>query len=272
MADTTDQDTRRLEYAMVATIPGWMSNVDFRAFKFVLSAQLATEPPGALAEVGAYKGKSAVVIGGWRRAGEPFTVVDLFEDGAETDHENSRENARSYGGASQRQFEVNYLSVHSALPNIVKGPSTGILEHAPHHAHRFVHVDASHLYGHVREDIAAAKVLLRPDGVLVLDDYRSPHTPGVAAATWSAVDQGLRPFLLTTSKFYGTWGDTSRWATALSSWLAGSDLEHEVQSIAGHDVYRVWPRSSAISRWVPPAAVPLARILRMRILSQRGRA
>jgi predicted O-methyltransferase YrrM len=267
----TDHAPRDVTFAAVSGIPGWMTHDDFSAITFVLSTQVATEPPGALAELGVYQGKSAVLIGGSRRDDELFTVVDLFEDGAETDPANTRENAREYDGLSQRQFEDNYLSVHSALPHVVKGPSTRILEAAPHGAHRFVHIDASHLYDHVRADIDAAKVLLRPDGVVVLDDYRSAHTPGVAAATWAAVAHGLRPFLLTNNKFYGTWGDADRWTAALSSWLAESRLEHEIQSIAGSEVHRLWSARPAGARWVPPVAVPYARAMRRRLLARRGR-
>lgn len=76
---------------------------------------------------------------------------------------------------------------------------------------RFVHIDASHLYEHVRDDIGAVREILLPGGLVVLDDFRSEHTPGVSVAVWEAVlNRGLRPICLSTQKLYGTWGTRSR--------------------------------------------------------------
>jgi hypothetical protein len=43
---------------------------------------------------------------------------------------------------------------------------------------------------------------------VVIDDFRSPHTPGVAIAAWEAVRNGLTPLLTTTMKLYGAWDPT----------------------------------------------------------------
>ena len=46
---------------------------------------------------------------------------------------------------------------------------------------RIVHVDGSHRYDIVRQDIAAAVDLVTDGGVIVIDDYRTlPHALGVA--------------------------------------------------------------------------------------------
>src|SRR5690606_24123152 len=70
------------------------------------------------------------------------------------------------------------------------------------------HIDASHMYEHVRQDIESARRLLRANGVVAFDDYRAEHTPGTAAAVWEAVlNDGLRPIFHTSGKLYATWGD-----------------------------------------------------------------
>lgn len=262
MPDELGRAMGDLTYADISAIPGWFTFEDFAVFRMILSAQAADEPPGDLAELGVYKGKSATMIGAHRRTSESFTVVDLFEDGDATDPANERENAREYAGLSRREFEMHYLSVHPTLPDVVQGPSASIADIARHGAHRFVHIDASHLYDHVCKDIEVTQKLLRPHGVVVLDDYRSAHTPGVAAAAWAAVAKGLRPIVLTSNKLYATWGDPKRWAGAIDDWRPSSGLDHEVQSIAGIDVHRVWSPTPAGARWVPPAAAPLVRALR----------
>ncbi len=51
------------------------------------------------------------------------------------------------------------------------------------------------------------RTLLAPEGVVVFDDYRAEHTPGVAAAVWQRLDKGLSPFALSPVKMYATFGD-----------------------------------------------------------------
>lgn len=232
----------------VRGIPGWFAPVDQSVFGHVLGRQDA-EPPGTLVELGAYLGKSAVVIGDHLREGEELVVVDLFGDAA-PDPDNAQENLDSYATLTRREFEANYLRVHGRLPTVVQAPTTEVIEHVAPDSARFVHVDASHLYEHVRGDIEAAQVVLRPGGVVVCDDYRSPHTPGVAAAVWFSVHSGaLRPFCLTPSKLYACFDDPAPHREAVLQWLASMPgLGHEVQRIAGEDVARIWPRKQR-----PPA-------------------
>ena len=106
---------------------------------------------------------------------------------------------------------------------------------------RLVPIDASHLYEHVRDDIGAAQELLVPGGIVVLDDFRSEHTPGVSVATWEAVlNRGLRPICLTTQKLYGTWSDPETVQEELLEMLeARTDVGLSVQEAAGHRLIRV---------------------------------
>ena len=69
-------------------------------FSRLLEAQ--TDVPGDLVELGAYLGKSAVIIGSHLREGERFVVVDLF--GAEAvlgDSRADRENRRELNAGSR---------------------------------------------------------------------------------------------------------------------------------------------------------------------------
>jgi hypothetical protein len=223
-----------------ATIPGWFLPQDQKLFRWFLEEQNNRQITGDLVELGVYMGKSAVVIGQYLRPGETFTVIDLFESPA-CDHENRVETADAYAGLTQHSFETNYLRFHTRLPNVVKAQSSEILAYSSAGTHRFVHVDASHLYDHVRTDVASARVLLNESGVVAFDDIQCHHTPGVAAAVWSAVDNGgLRPILISQGKLYGTWGSPAPWQQALFSWLPSSGLAHEIQEVMGAPLIRVW--------------------------------
>jgi hypothetical protein len=224
-------------------VRGWFPQVDQQLFTWFLEHQAATETPGDVVELGAYLGKSAILIGRHLRAGESFTVCDLFDSPA-PDGANQKEMRRSYATLTRTAFERNYLAFHDRLPEIVQGPTSLILDHVRAGSCRFVHIDASHLYEHVRGDIAAARAALRPDGIVVCDDYRSEHTPGVAAAVWEEVATGgLHPICVTRQKLYGTWGDPAQVQKELLTWLADQDDRwHEVQQVSGRGIVRITPR------------------------------
>nr|WP_145797332.1 class I SAM-dependent methyltransferase [Kitasatospora atroaurantiaca] len=238
-------------------VPGWFWRVDQQAFDWLLDRQTADGTTGDILELGTYLGRSAILLGSHLQRGETFTVCDLFDSEA-PDEDNSAEMAMSYRKTLTRQaFEANYLAFHQELPTVIQAPTSVLADgRIPAGSCRFVHVDASHLYEHVAGDIQVAREALAKDGLVVLDDYRSPHTPGVAAAVWEAVfDHGLQPVCLTPEKFYGTWGDAEAAKAALLArdWRGeGFRLDEDV--IAGRTVCRLaWddapkPRAAAPER------------------------
>jgi predicted O-methyltransferase YrrM len=236
-------------------VKGWFYVRDQAVFTWLLDRQERLEPPGDLLELGAFMGKSAILIGSHRRRDETFTVCDLF--GSEpSDVANRTENARSYKTLTRQAFENNYLAFHDDLPVIVQAATAEIVDHVGPGSCRFVHVDASHLWEHVRGDIEAARMLLRADGIVVCDDFRSEHTPGVAAAVWNAVGSGeLRPICVTGNKLYGTWGDPEPVQDELVEWLRSHNAGlPQYHSVLGHQLVR-------IRRWNDP---PLPKLTPLR--------
>jgi SAM-dependent methyltransferase len=192
-------------------IDGWFGWTDHALFRGILDRQ-RDSPAGDLVEIGAFKGKSAVVIGDYLRSDEQFVVVDTFGDPdllgiADADAE--RTTGRNYFTRLTRgQFEENYLSIHDSLPTVVQALSIDVAKHVAPGSARFIHVDGSHQYEDVAEDCRSVKQLLRGDGVVVFDDWRKPDCPGVAAAIWdSALHDGLIPVALSSAKLYGVHGD-----------------------------------------------------------------
>lgn len=162
-------------------VPGWFYRTDVILFDWFLRRQRQLRQRGDLLEMGAYMGKSAVMMRAYlEHPDERFTVCDLFDSDA-PDEANGREMRGSYATLTRRAFEANFLSFHDELPRIVQAPTTVVPQEVDADSCRFVHVDASHLYEHVYGDIQAARRVLRPDGLVVLDDYRSEHTPGSPA-------------------------------------------------------------------------------------------
>jgi SAM-dependent methyltransferase len=230
-------------------VPGWFFWLDRLMFDALLTAQADT-PTGHLVELGCFLGKSAIVIGAYRREGERFVVVDLFEHTdllGESDSDNLRESRRSYSSLTQQAFERNYQTLRGELPEVVAGLSSSVVEHLPAGSVRFLHVDASHLYDAVRGDIAAAKQLLRPGGLVVFDDFRSEHTPGTSAAVWEAVaSDGLVPVALTPQKMYAVFSDPEPYLRAVEALVAADDrIATERHLIAGHRLIRLGQSAKA---------------------------
>ncbi|TDC83685.1 class I SAM-dependent methyltransferase [Actinomadura sp. 7K507] len=226
--------------ASLDDVKGWFPKVDQLLFTWFLERQDQLGETGDLVELGSYLGKSAILMGRHMRDGETFTVCDLFDSEA-SDDSNQEEMARSYSSLTRKAFEANYRAFHDRLPQIIQGPTSLILDHVQPETCRFVHVDASHLYEHVHGDIQAAHVMLPAGGVIVCDDYRSEHTPGVSAAVWESVTvDGLRPICITPQKLYGTWGDIGPIQNDLLNWLEKQeDVWHEIQQVAGRQLVRV---------------------------------
>ncbi|MFG2807281.1 class I SAM-dependent methyltransferase [Streptomyces massasporeus] len=251
----------------LADVPGWFPPLDQMLFTWFLEQQKTAGIKGDLLELGVYMGKSAILLGHHLQDGELFTVCDLFEGDA-PDEANKAESSQSYASLTQQAFERNYLSFHDALPTVITGPSSLVDEKVAPDTCRFIHIDASHLYEHVYGDIGAAHDILLPEGVVVLDDFRSEHTPGVSVAAWEAVlNRGLRPICLSTQKMYATWGDPEPLQEELLEMLRQrSDVGLSVQVAAGHRLIRTRSRGMKPPSFPPsrhyveptpaPAAVP----------------
>ncbi|MDH6108682.1 hypothetical protein P3T36_002397 [Kitasatospora sp. MAP12-15] len=234
-------------------VPGWFWPLDQQLFGWLLARQTAAGMYGDLLELGSYLGRSAILIGGHLQTGETFTICDLFDSEA-PDGSNAAEMSMSYRETLTRvAFERNYLAFHPALPTIVQAPTSVLSDgRIAVDSCRFVHIDASHLYEHVAADIQTAATVLAKDGIVVLDDFRSQHTPGVAAATWEAVFRhGLRPICVTAEKLYGTWADPGPLQRELLE-LDGDvpDCNMDVDVIAGQRMVRLSGRG--IAKLMPP--------------------
>ncbi|MFK0198434.1 class I SAM-dependent methyltransferase [Streptomyces lavendulae] len=252
---TPDAEPAPPEPRAFSEVKGWFSAYDQTLFDWFLSRQNDTsEASGDILELGAFMGKSAIFLAGYLREGEEFTVCDLFDSPAPDDF-NLAEMRDSYPTLTRRGFETNYLAFHPALPTVIQAPTSVVADRVRPGSCRFVHVDASHLHEHVVQDIASSRLVAAPDAVVVFDDYRAAHCPGVAAAVWAAVaTEGLRVIAVSASKLYATWGDPVPHQSALLAWLEGrTDLWHGVDVVAGHPLVRIGDEGVV----APPAPQPL---------------
>jgi hypothetical protein len=217
--------------------------MDVLLFEFILGCQLRDGIPGDVLEIGAYEGKSAILLGYGLRDQDALVVCDLF--GLDpTDFEVPTEGMKDYTGLTVDRFYQNYDQFHPRRPQVEVCPSWQLSERIEGRRFRFIHIDGGHAYECVQADIRIAIDHAGEDAVIVLDDYRSPHTPGVAAAVWEATVGGLLyPFGITATKLYAT---TSREAQAgwrktfLDFNTADVAWASELHEVAGSELVRFW--------------------------------
>jgi hypothetical protein len=92
---------------------------------------------------------------------------------------------------------------HEARPEVVIGLSSALVDRLEPGDSRFVHIDGGHQRAEVAHDLALARRVAMAGALVVIDDWRTAHTPGVAAAFWAEVTAGtLHPVLLSAAKAY----------------------------------------------------------------------
>ncbi len=264
-----------LEYARHGrqTVPGWFDPEDALAFVAFGRLQRALAVSGSLVEVGAYLGRSAILLGCLAESNEQVFVIDPFEMPAVED-EQRREQARFYSTLTQSRFEENYLRFHRALPTIFRGLS---VDHLPalEGPCRLIHIDGSHQYDAVKGDLAHAIRMGDPDGLIVMDDMVNVHTPGVTAAVWSAIARGDIVPLIQTKKMYATVPGSRLTTTAITDSLADVGISVvDRHKVYDHEVLEISAPAGAFHTrlrlhdyLVPPGLLALRR----RLLSRRSK-
>jgi Glycosyl transferase family 2/Methyltransferase domain len=222
---------------------GWFYDLDVLVFRAIDAVQRAAGVEGDFLEIGAYLGKSAILLGYLLRPQERLVVCDLFTN--EDLDPDLDADGKYYVELSRTAFEENYARFHRRPATVIERSSTELMNEGLGHSFRIVHVDGSHRYDIVRQDIVTALEMVVDGGIVVVDDYRTvPHALGVAAAVWEAVIDGrLIPLLTTEQKFYGySPGDTENTATMLRCWaLEDASYSSLRQQVAGHEMVAFGP-------------------------------
>jgi hypothetical protein len=144
---------------------------------------------------------------------------------------------------------------------------------------RFIHIDGSHLYSIVKNDLQFASEHLHPDyGVIAMDDYRAAHTTGVAAAMWERIfDGSLVPLLITPNKAYLAKPNNKIVIQTLINSIVAKGYEIEQVNAANVHFYRVVgqedtftsQRYQTLRFLLPPICVKLLQKVRRRVLNNK---
>jgi hypothetical protein len=152
-----------LTWEKVDALSGWFGFHSYALWRSLLDFQKARNIRGDLFEIGVWRGRSASVLASYCRDDETLHLCDLRIDDA------ALRTAFESVGATGRK--VSALSAPSSeLP--------GRLDlQAMHQSVRWMHIDGEHTGPVVYRELELANQIVRPDGLVVIDDFFSPRYP-----------------------------------------------------------------------------------------------
>ncbi len=247
----------------VKRIDGWLSFDDAVSFYLLLKIQKDFSISGTVLEIGVYRGKSAIYIAQLLDPDERFFCCDIFE--GETEILNSLEIEESYPSLSRRSFEENFMENLGYLPDIFQLTSGVFWSELNDILFRMIHIDGSHLYEIVKNDLISATKFIQPStGIIVVDDFRAQHTVGVSLAVWETIiSMKLRPIVITSAKIYLVKPEFNLDLQYFSDFLGLQKIDYAIEEILGNKVIRIknttdinlYKNRSLIKDWIPPILV-----------------
>jgi hypothetical protein len=230
----------------IDSVPGWFGKLDARLMVHTHEAQRACGSHGSILEIGAFNGRSAILLGFLCDVpGERMIVSDLFAVD-EVNEESKSWRPQGIPKPTRDDFVRHYLRFHDALPEIIAGASRDLdPNQLGCEQFRMVHVDGAHDWVSVDADLRLARALAGEGAVLVFDDVGVASYPAVGARVWSEVlSGGLHPVAVTT-KLYATVDPGSPVAEALRSRIEREpDLLAVAQTVGNTKVLVVSERRS----------------------------
>ena len=233
----------------VKQISGWLSFHDTFLLNLFQDIQERRELSGDILEIGSYMGKTAIILGDFLRKKENLYVCDVFDD-INLEPENLSENISSYPNFTFASFKKNYLKHHQKLPELLRFDSMNLKMICPNLKLRIVHIDGSHNYDWSKNDIEFSRATLVDFGIIAVDDYRSPHTPGVALAVWENIlSESLSPILMSANKIYLSKPmDCNYYLEECAQILKSSGIEYKIEILRKQRVLRL-PHSLNLDRY-----------------------
>jgi hypothetical protein len=207
---------------MIESTPGWLSRIDAEVMHLLSTMQKGRSKGSGVLEIGTYAGRSALALGASIGGGEILYLCDPYLESPHTPMLDQVDGTRLGPQVPVGRLATCFptLSVEFLQCKSSELSDRGLRELKV----RLVHVDGSHSYDDCRSDILWA--LSHIDsimGLIVVDDYRSAHTPGVAAAFWELfLAELFEDCILTDHKAYALIGKQwTGWSRALLRVLDG---------------------------------------------------
>lgn len=159
------------KYRSIAqNVPGWFTDESIFVWDFFMAAQTRRGIGGDFFEIGVYKGKSAV-MGALHTAPSDWCV--LLDIGTVSEAKSILRTIRKDNSRFIQRTSIDAQDSKEVRQHFGKC--------------RWVHIDGDHRGSTVTNDLKLAAELIRPEGVICVDDFFSFRYPQVTAATYRFV-------------------------------------------------------------------------------------
>lgn len=186
-------------------IYGWLGLKAVDALVLVTQYQADYGIKGDALEIGVFQGKFFLALAAAIDSTDIAVGIDIFSE--------QILNVDNSGAPEQDLFSIFMGNVEKFAPDIdniriVTGDSmvvraADLIEMSPRRGYRLVSVDGGHTAEHVVNDLLLASDILVGGGVVFLDDWSSPHWPGVFEGYdrfMANLNRNLAPFLYADNK------------------------------------------------------------------------
>jgi len=139
-------------------------------------------------EIGVYHGKSALLVAGFRAPGAKFYAVDVFEG------------AQSFGSPGEgTDMKASFLTTMAKgfgstdFMEVKVGSSADLEKEDLPGDFSFCHIDGNHTAEAVYHDLTLCWQILKPGGLVCLDDYFNRQYPGISKRLYDLCWSILKP-------------------------------------------------------------------------------
>ena len=151
-----------------STVAGMSSKLSINVTVSILRYQSESRISGPIAEIGVYEGRFFIGMALSVEPGERCVAVDTFKWPDEEVYERFMKNCLD-SGVEKNSIVTKRIATRDLTPWEM-GKLLG-------EKLRFIHIDGAHSYEGVSQDLRIAHHVLRPDGIICLDDVLHPLYP-----------------------------------------------------------------------------------------------
>ena len=172
-------------------IPGWFSKLDATIFDIILDYQLKNRSLNNILEIGVWEGKSAALLAVYAsRSKNNFIMIDP--------------NPKEMEILSKVIYSLSWEKDQCIFLKAKSGDVSEELASRYANKYSFIHVDGDHSYGALASDLELAKILIKQDGIICIDDFFNPGYPQITACCFSflAENPDYSIILITRNKCY----------------------------------------------------------------------
>jgi hypothetical protein len=160
-------------------VHGWIDDAALAALEAGATYQEELGISGNGLEVGVFQGRSFLGICAALRPGETAIAIDIFDDQAlNVDKSGHAADLHSIFSANVEKYAPDAINVDIFPADSMALRPDDILARTSDRF-RIISIDGGHTAEHVMNDLALAAEILVNGALIILDDWMSPHWPGV---------------------------------------------------------------------------------------------